>query len=221
MNAGRLFKNAVEVCYKAQLRNDEIETRREALASILFATISTETFINELHHSAEEWTDHPLASDRIRALAELLQEAEKTHSSIEAKYQLAKFILSGEVFERGSAPFQEFALLNDVRNVIVHQKPLVAILRRNGEGRFGWAEPKIMVRLEGAGVVEVSGSLAELASHTTDEAIGVDLVGQISTFAVASWACKAASGIVNGILDAFPEEFGGTAHFYKEDFKLK
>ncbi len=51
VNAGSLFKNAVEVC-DGLTASAAIQARRDALVSIVLATISTEAFINELHNGA-------------------------------------------------------------------------------------------------------------------------------------------------------------------------
>ena len=61
----------------------------------------------------------------------MLGEAEKSRTSIESKYHLEEFVLSGEPFDKGANPFQTFALLIDARNLIVHAKPLEAVIRKN------------------------------------------------------------------------------------------
>jgi len=39
----------------------------------------------------------------------MLGEAEKSRTSIESKYHLEEFVLSGEPFDKGANPFQTFA----------------------------------------------------------------------------------------------------------------
>jgi hypothetical protein len=214
--AGSLFEKAVQECKKVSSTAHN-ETERAALASILFAMISTEAFINELGLLVSGEKDHLAVPGWERTLSDLLDEAEKSRISITSKYQLAKFILSGQPFDRGSKPFQDFALLVDVRNLLVHARPLTAIVRKNPSGGFEWAEPKIMVRLQNASALEVDDFLLDAASMSNADALAASLVLQISRQSVARWACKAAAGIVNGILDAAPnDEFG---HFYRRDFE--
>lgn len=219
INASGLFEQAI-ASYQAasKLPRYSIEGRRETLASILYAVISAEAFINELHHLTRGW-NKPDAFGWVKALVDLLEEAEKSRASLESKYQLAMFILSGEPFDRGAAPFQEFALLIAVRNLIVHAKPLVATLSKNASGKYIWTEPKIMVRLQSAGVVPVPDDLTDLADHTSAQALSADVLGHISTEVTALWACTAAAGIVNGVLEAIPDPFGATMKFLYREFQ--
>jgi len=196
-----------------------VQSRREALASILFAAVSAEAFINELHHLVREWTDRPSAPGWAKTFDDILEDAEKSRTSIKSKYQLAKFILSGQPFDKGAPPFQDFASLVEVRNLIVHARPPVATLRKDATGKFAWAEPPVVVRLQNVKVAEVDYSLIDIASRTAAEAVVVDLVGHISTRTAAQWACTATAGIVNAILDAIPNEFATAAFLYRSDFK--
>src|SRR5229473_1538966 len=113
LHAGIFFQNAVEW---SQLEG--IVSRRQALAGILFAAISAETFINEIEIIAGLHVKHFKTPGWLGALSALLEEAEKSRVSVLSKYQLAKFILSGETFPKGAMPFQGFALLVEIRNLI-------------------------------------------------------------------------------------------------------
>lgn len=151
VNAGSLFKNAVEVC-TGLTASAEMQVRRDALVTIVLATISTEAFINEFHHLAKDQSG-PAAPGWINALGDVLGEAEESRASIESKYQLARFILTGQPFDRGASPFQDFALLISVRNLIVHAKPQEATVQKDAHGKLTWVEPRIMHRLESAGAL--------------------------------------------------------------------
>jgi|HubBroStandDraft_2_1064218.scaffolds.fasta_scaffold73442_1 hypothetical protein len=193
VNAGSLFKNAVEVC-DGLTASAAIQARRDALVSIVLATISTEAFINELHNGAEAQSG-AAAPGWINALGYMLGEAEKSRASIESKYQLARFILTGQPFDRGVSPSQDFALLISVRNLIVHAKPQDAKVRRDADGKLVWVEPNIMCRLQGSRVLGVSESLRNAASTLGADTIVSDMLAEISTHSVAQWACKAAAGL--------------------------
>ena len=223
INAGRVFRNAVEACF--ELSSPDLTSsliQRNALTSIVFATVSAEAFINELHHTACIWASRPESPEWTKALCEILGEAEKSRSSIESKYQLAKFILSGRAFDKGAAPFQNFALLVDVRNLIVHAKPLDAIVGKDEHGKVVWTEPKVMVRLQEIGVAKVDDNLREIASKQQSSQIITDLVAQISTRDTASWACKSSSALVNAILDVVPKGFAKETDFaYRKDFTFE
>ena len=217
INAGRLYQDAVQIASTIQSPPSSLQARRESLASILFATMSLEAFINELHHIALEFASATSAPVQLRVLGDLLEEAERSRASIASKYQLAKFILSSQPFDKGASPYQDFALLFDVRNLIVHTKPLEAKLRKDSSGKVVWVEPKIMVRLQNINVLEVTDYL----KGSTPEAgeLISDLVAEISTQQIALWACRTAVRIVEVILNAIPVEFAAiTNTFYRKQF---
>jgi hypothetical protein len=204
-NAGMLFNNATEMCRAISAPQDSPVHQREALASILLAFFSTEAFINELGQLAEF-----VARDRadlpgwIATLASILEEAENSRSPIESKYVLAHFILTGRPFDRAAQPFQDFALLTDVRNVLVHRKPLDARLEKDESGVYKWSEPKLMRQLQSAKIIQATDSLRKAAERNKADTLIADAVGQVSTQAVAAWACRTAAAIVNAIIDGIP-----------------
>jgi len=220
VNAGSLFKNAVEVCDESAA-SPPIQARRDALVAIVLATISTEAFINELHHGAETQSG-PTAPGWINALGDVLDEAETSRASIESKYQLARIILTGQPFERGASPFQDFALLISVRNLIVHARPQEAKIQKAADGKLVWVEPKIMCRLQASKIIGVSESLTSAASTLGADTIVSDLLAEISAHSVAKWACRAAAGVVNGLLDAIHQsQFRAFMEVaYRKDFGM-
>jgi hypothetical protein len=159
----------------------------------------------------------------IKALGDILGEAEKSHASIELKYQLAKFTLTGQPFDKGALPFQDFALLIEIRNILVHQKPLEASLEKNDSGEFVWTKPPSMRRLHAARIIGVDDSLKDAATRNNADKLIADMVAQISSQAVAQWACRAAAGMVNALLDSVPEgsKLALLMHFaYRREFQL-
>jgi hypothetical protein len=76
--AGDLFENAVRECQRIPVTAAD-ETERAALASILFAMISTEAFINEVQLlSSMSDEDEPSSLGWAKTLSDLLDEAEKS-----------------------------------------------------------------------------------------------------------------------------------------------
>ena len=220
VNAGFLFRNAAEI--GGRLADSvAVESRRDALVTITLATISTEAFINELHHYARD-ASGTAAPGWINALRDVLEEAEKSRASIEAKYQLASFIMSGQPFDRGAPPFQDFALLIKVRNLIVHLRPQEATVEKGKNGELFWVEPSIMRSLQIAGVLKVSEDTKGAAERLGADAITSDLLTAISSRPVARWACSAAAGIVNGILELIPKSRYSAAaeSMYRKHFQL-
>lgn len=193
---------------------------REALASIVLAAISSERFINEMTEFASWDADNQTS---LRTLGILLAEAEKSHATIELKYQLAKFTLTGQSFDRGASPYQDFALLVGLRNMLVHSRPLEARLERNSSGELLWTAPRLMQRLHSAGVIRVDDTLkAAVERHNASRLIS-DAFHQVSTQPVALWACRAVSAIVINLLDSFPSNsaFAVTSEIaYRKSFQI-
>jgi hypothetical protein len=206
--AGSLLDAAVEAyratrSYKPGAPISETHT---ASASILFANISTEAFINEIGLLAPYWSEREGAPNWLGALGEMLERAEVSHSSVQFKYQLAKFVLSGKQFDAGSAPFQHFDMLVNLRNLIVHAKPTEARIEMDRFGKSVWVRPKLMVRLQEIGVVKVEEFRGEILASDAAVSVEASFFGQVCTHSVARWACLTAAEIVNAILEALPEE---------------
>lgn len=94
-------------------------------------------------------------------------------------------------------------------------------MRSDDNGKYVWAEPKPMVRLSEMGVVNTDEFLTTVALKHDPNRITTDLVSQISTQSVAKWACTAASGIVNAVLDVTPFVLAPRLELlYRESFMI-
>lgn len=95
----------------------------DAILAIVMSAAATEAFVNEFAELA------PLLYDLIDvpppALAtctEVLLELEESRVSVTTKYLVASQVLAGKSFDTGAAPYQDFKLLIDLRNSIMHIK---------------------------------------------------------------------------------------------------
>lgn len=203
-NAGRLFQSAVDF-YKGVTTLNPVSTQaqRECLASVIFAAMSAEAFPNELQQLSLDISDKAREPESVRALGQILSDAEDSRLQLKAKYQLIMLILSGAVLDKGAQPFQDFALLVDVRNLIVHWKPEEAVLRRNADGVLAW-ETKIMSQLEQRGAITKSDLIPSFVPTDQPVEIRSDLLSEMSVQSMGIWACSAVAGIVNTVLDAIP-----------------
>ena len=200
-NAGQLFRNAVEFYQGVSLLNAASdEARRQCLASVIFAGMSAEAFPNELQQLAEDSKE----PGSVMALGEVLGDAEDSGAQVKSKYQLAMLVLTGKTFDKGAQPFQDFALLVEVRNLVVHWKPKDAVRHKNTDGALTW-ETEIMKRLEQRGAIKATGGLIpKFLAQGESAIIRSNLLAEISVQSMAAWACGATAGIVNAVLDAIP-----------------
>jgi hypothetical protein len=222
-NAGRLFVLAVgEVDGMETRLSDKEPGHREALFSIIFAAISLEAFINELG----ERTKFPVYSDisqQLLTFGEMLDEAEESHAQVLHKYQLAKFVLTGKMFDRTSAPYQNAATLIALRNAIVHTRGEPTHITRDGD-TVEEVQSKIIQKFSGTRAIGTDEELRawKKLPHGSGTPQG-NWLDRISTKALARWSCEAASGMVIAILDALPAgEFADhTNAMYRQSFSSK
>ena len=97
--------------------------QQPALTSIVFSVVSLEAFLNEVADIALEFYADPA----ISLFVDFMVDAEKSRASLESKFVLSRWILAGQKFDRGSQPYQDFALLLGLRNDLVHFKATEAV----------------------------------------------------------------------------------------------
>lgn len=195
INAGRLYLGAVKWANEVNSGVDDLAPGQpQALASIIFAPLSVEAFINEVVLQAETGTSRQ-PNPTLRTFADVLNEMEQSRAPITSKIMMGKFILSGESFDKGENPFQDFALLVKLRNEIVRQKAFEEY-SPNKEGNHAIRRRGILEPFKNRGV------LARTTAEERNEEVLTNWLDDISTRAMAVWACSAAYGILNNILDA-------------------
>jgi hypothetical protein len=118
MEAGVFFGIAIDA-----IREIEDDPRRggkrSALVSVVFSVIALEAFVNEMTELAQNFTS-PQPTE-VKVFAQMMGGADR--ASIEFRLQLAHWILTGRIMDKGSQPFQDFALLISLRNDLVHTRP--------------------------------------------------------------------------------------------------
>lgn len=92
-----------------------------ALVSIVFAAVTLEAFLNESIEMACDYSQTPNEPKTTASYAHLMAEFQR--SRIEARYQMAHWVLTGAGYDKGSTLYQDFSLLFELRNNLVHFKP--------------------------------------------------------------------------------------------------
>lgn len=129
----------------------------------------------------DAWGGHSPPTTPIdwKGIGELLEQLEKDHVQVRAKYRLASILLPKDALRNGVSPYQDFDMLIDVRNDFVHPKAQVH-------------PPKYFNRFVNSGWTY---------NAKIDE---VKLAGwrmQLETPEVARWACRAAHNIIWDIVE--------------------
>jgi hypothetical protein len=227
-NAGTLFQVAAQSYLGMSVKPGDAQFRqtkwlqKPALVSIVFAAISLEAFINEAQEIADsslkEGDSHP---SQVVAFASVLNEAERSRASATLKFTLASALLSGQPFDRGAAPYQDFALLMRTRDELVHMKA-------SGFTSLGGNRLECLPQV-GGGVLRQLASRNILMDPAADDDwpdskgdVYARLPTWIGTPAMARWSCNAAASMVNAIIVLAPESVfrRRLQSTYLDDFKL-
>lgn len=109
-------------------------TNQAVLATVM-AAAPTEAFVSEFAEYAPSAYSTALGWDAVPAAisdcAQVLQQLER--EPVTTKYFEASKALNGKAFNKGSSRFQDFKLLIDLRNGIMHIKPTTERDRPLGE----------------------------------------------------------------------------------------
>jgi hypothetical protein len=198
--------------------------QQTALVSLVFAVVSLEAFFNETVELANMTlvseqaflsngvVPKYLEPDVVSVFFQLMTDAEKSRASLESKFLLANWLLTGKGLDKGAQPYQDFALLLKVRNQLVHFKP-----------NDIFTEPEVTPEMLSSSrnpVVEQLRSRNVLATNI------VGLTGWtawIETKAMAKWSCDVASRMVVDFVGKTPVEgqWGHFLRFMQRSFTLE
>jgi hypothetical protein len=212
--AGKMFKHA-RSAYQRIPSTPSIRTGRqmEALTAIVFAATSLEAFINEIADLAAQPLYPEPPEPSFVAFAGLMEELEKSRASIVSKFWLGKWVLTAAPYDKGAPPYQDFALLIELRNTLVHSRSLDKLDYYDDEVGFvrtvETEAPTVITKLASKHI------LAELPGPSA-----VAWITLITTKATARWACNAASALVLSFLEMIPKSRYGDLmrRFYENDF---
>ena len=120
LEAQALFSIAVEAArgIAGELR---ASGQTAALTSIVFSVISLEAFLNEAREVAHDIKENPSEPEVVTAFSRLMEDADRL--SLESKFILSNWLLTGKRADTGRPPYQDFSLLVNLRNALVHFDP--------------------------------------------------------------------------------------------------
>lgn len=184
----------------------------EALTVIVFSATALEAFINELADLAAQPLFRDPPEPCFVAFAGLVEELEKSRASIMSKFWFGKWALTAAPYDKGAQPYQDFALLIELRNTLIHSRSLDKLDYHAGVGFVRTTEaelPAVITKLASKHV------LAELPGQSA-----VTWTTLVTTKATARWACNAASAMALSFLEMIPQSRYGEVmrRFYDNDF---
>lgn len=156
--------------------------------------MAMEAFINEMAEMAlSPTTNQETDPSKITAFGEVVKYVEESRGPLEMKYDLAKWLCSGQFYEKGAKPFQDFADLIAIRHALIHYK-LLDKITFGEDGSVSMAVPKVVERLRPKGI------WAEIPAGQN-----VAWIERVGSSATARWACETAAAMVNSIVASLPD----------------
>lgn len=176
LGCSTLYRIALTAYARLPEDDDLRDGLTDAIVAAVFCAATLESMIAEVADAAEVdgangWSD-------AQSLATLVKQVEDNRGSVLLKYHVAHMTLTGRAYDRGAKPFQDVALLFDIRNSIAHLKPYTA----------GLTPHKLVAAVSSRGLCRRQ-QVAEESSW----------FGAISTRAMARWACNIVPAVADTI----------------------
>lgn len=192
-NTGFFFNIGVIFNLAASAYNRSHSTSSEALTTILFSFIGLESFINTLTEVTSGSLLISKTPSRVITLGKILTELENSNQSLASKYQITRFVLTGELYDKGALPYQDFNCLIKIRNALIHSKPDRFTMPANDE-KPSKEYPGFIRHLTSREIIPEPEKLP-LSSWES----------LITVPEVAYWSYKTASEMIISIIEIFPE----------------
>ena len=157
----------------------------DTIAAVVLAAMTTEAFVNELGYRLSALTRLTgVGNQHLQNwidVGDLLEQLEHERVQVKSKYLLVSKLLPGEALRRDRKPYQDFAMLIDMRNDFVHAKAQTK-------------PPQYFKQFVNRGwTYNVSGDEIKLQGW----------MFQLQTPQVACWACQSAHAIARNFVERF------------------
>jgi hypothetical protein len=177
-------------------KTDQMNWSSDATIAIILSAAATEGFINELAelvNGRKKCADAFRISPQVSAFGDALEEAERSRASIRLKYLIASQTLSGQMFDKGKHPYQDFERLIKLRDDHMHLKPLDT--EPVSEGGVLVTKPPPYIEA----------FTAQGLAQKVDKGVSLAWLHRVQTAEMADWACRTALNIILAVLDMFPD----------------
>jgi len=168
------------------------EYTSDSLAALILSAAAAEGFINELGEILNplSFPQEDIYS-RYAPFHRAMREIEDARGRTELKYLVGSLTLSGTMFDKGMAPYQDFTTLKGLRDQLMHLKIVNQAVKEGGLLRFR-LPPKIQ-------------TLRTRGLARPDDGKGISWVSALQTDRMAIWACEASGSIMLAFLEMLPD----------------
>jgi len=166
----------------------------QAIVAITFAAIGLEAFVNEIIErvAVDQLETESSELARLRALIGACGLSSRT-ASLATKIEVTYAALTDHPIARGDQPYQDFELLTEVRNFVVHDRPESISFSSTG-GREG-PPHRVVRRLASRGVIPLPNEVE----------VSQGAWSSLADPRVARWAFDAALAMATFLAEAFPK----------------
>jgi hypothetical protein len=119
-HTGQIFSIAKKAYNKSISQTQQNKPSDDALVAIVFAVLTLEAVMSQVIHMAKSFAN---MSPKIGMFADFLNQLDDARTNLKYKYFLAHWLLCDKKLSRGAKLYQDFSLLIDIRNALVHLKP--------------------------------------------------------------------------------------------------
>lgn len=179
-------------------------TKSDALVALAFAAASIEGFLNEvmLHIELHD-KDHPNSViPDVTSLARILKEFERRNASLRAKLEVSALVLRSDSWSAGEQPLQDVLLLTDLRNAILHPRPMVL---SDGNPDSSDSPDKFVAALLSRRVISVAPTLPPIPKPGASRSeVSAPWFNAIQCEEVAKWAVSTARIAIATFAETFP-----------------
>lgn len=167
---------------------------QESLVAIMFSCAALESFINESYEPIRYLRREDTLPGLIE-YAKMMQDMVSSREQLKSKYHKALSHFTGTSRHKGIQPYQDFKILVDIRNSVLHNKPDTFTIKFNShesppQKQIG-DHPKFIRQLKANKAIEAT------ESHCN----WVDLV---MTDKVAHWAFSTANKMIDTLISSVP-----------------
>ena len=208
MNSHFLYKIALEAYQRTTTpMSDTAAGQLDTVVSVVFSSATLEAFMDDAVALAELFLSSSCCTEptSVSAFADALKEIEKHRGSVKLKYMVGRIIFAGKPYDKGAPPYQDFALLIELRNALVHMETkqmsgLWETKQISGKFRSG----KMSVYSD-----YIKPALPGMVKKLPQDLLAGDdytyWINRICTPALARWACNTAVSMIKSFVDTIPD----------------
>jgi hypothetical protein len=179
----------------------------DAVTAFVLSASAAEGFINELAGICRLRLRDSALPAGVAAFAEMHEELERQSVGTLTKYLMASYTLSRAMFDKGKNPYQDFALLFRLRDLLMHLKAIDQEGPREGD-LHTFTMPKLVMTFQ----------QRKLARQSEGNQ-GMSWLAALQTGDMAAWACDTSLQMMLAVLNMIPDSASDPTAAFKASLR--